>query len=240
MSNWLTRQFNLDQFPGPQSSINPSSSSLRRLRRSRQQPHSNVASSSASVAPVQRNARPATIPGSSRPETPPPSYSTAFPDGPPPEFLRAIEASQQPTQTNQNQQARSIPVFAHYNIGVDPALFTTTRIDTKGCPYFYIVLPRQNSQGVSSSTPMRPTRHASTQTGPMPALHFDRDTDDLEVGSYTSPLLHQLPRSSPEFIDGACAFSPSTRFFEIGEDITSNLSLVRPKPACSQPTHSQL
>ena len=122
----------------------------------------------------------------------------------------------------QQQITRHITIYEHYNIGVDPSRYTTTRIETSGANHFYMVLPRENDTQVhvvrdpqsprSSRSPRTPRSPASRAT-PSVISVSDEDTPD-----YTSPLLHRLPSMGD-------TENRAARFY-IGEDTPHGRSVV--------------
>jgi hypothetical protein len=163
--SWIQQFFQMDQFYNPQPTARPSSAYRR--------PQVYIPSYG-SFAARQASLASATRPTPTRPsptgtsssfviDEPPPSYTEAFPQGPPEHVLRQI-TNEQPQQSvnlseppppvrprirqeqrHHEQHTFTTPQvqFAEHNLGVDRDQFQTIKIETYGAPYIYVLLPRQ-------------------------------------------------------------------------------------------------
>ena len=105
-----------------------------------------------------------------------------------------------------------ITAFEHYNLGVDPSVYKTTRIDMEGATHLFIVTPRNSRlitnpshvqsprpARIPSSTPapssaarVRPWARVPVQSTPPVSPPVVSIQDDDEMIDYTAPDLHRV------------------------------------------------
>ena len=93
--------------------------------------------------------------------------------------------------------AERVNAFEHYNLGVDPSMYKTTRIDTHGASHFFLLTPRParrithraqspSRQVQSPSSAARTRPRARTPSPPVLSV------PDYDIVDFTAPNLHQI------------------------------------------------
>jgi len=103
------------------------------------------------------------------------------------------QPSPSPHHPQPHDQPQRVQSYEQYNIGVDPALFSTTKIETKGKPYIFIVIPRASEMPTIQSLERRfeiPDPASPDNTAP---------ASTLALPSSSPPVIH-IPDNSEDIV----------------------------------------